>query len=29
MRLGMIWCIVLHTAHNVLFFFMGPVRPRW
>jgi hypothetical protein len=29
MRLGMIWCIVLHTAHNALFFFMGPVRPRW
>lgn len=29
MRLGMIWCIVLHTAHNVLFFFMSPVRPRW
>jgi hypothetical protein len=29
MRLGMTWCIVLHIAHNVLFFFMGPVRPRW
>jgi len=29
MRLGMIWCIVLHIAHNVLFFFMSPVRPHW
>ncbi len=29
MRLGMIWCIVLHIAHNVLFLFIGTVRPRW
>ena len=30
MRLGMIWCIVLHTGHNfVLMFVIGPVRPRW
>ena len=29
MRLGMIWCIVLHIAHNVLFFSIGTVRPRW
>ena len=29
MRLGMIWCIVLHTAHNVLFSFISPVKPRW
>ena len=28
-RLGMIWCIVLHIAHNVLFLSMGTVRPRW
>ena len=28
MRLGMIWCIVLHIAHNVLFLFIGTVRPR-
>ncbi len=29
MRLGMISCIVLHSVHNALFFFMSPVRPRW
>ena len=29
MRLGMIWCIVLHIAHNVLLLFIiGTVRPR-
>jgi len=29
MRLGMIWGIALHTAHNfVLLFTIGPVRPR-
>jgi hypothetical protein len=29
MRLGMIWCIVLHTAHNFVFLFpIGPVTPR-
>ena len=29
MRLGMIWCILLHTMHNALLFFMSPMSPRW
>ena len=28
MRLGMIWCIVLHAATNFLAFWLLPVRPR-
>jgi hypothetical protein len=28
MRLGMIWCIVLHAANNFLAFWLFPVRPR-
>src|SRR5262245_45912126 len=28
MRLGMIWCIVLHAAMNFLAFWLFPVRPR-
>ena len=28
MRLGMIWCIVLHAATNFLAFWLFPVRPR-
>ena len=28
MRLGMIWCIVLHAANNLLAFWLFPVRPR-
>jgi hypothetical protein len=28
MRLGMIWCIVLHAAINFLAFWLFPVRPR-
>jgi hypothetical protein len=28
MRLGMIWCIVLHAANNFLAFWLFPIRPR-
>ena len=28
MRLGMVWCIVLHAAMNFLAFWLFPVRPR-
>ncbi len=27
-RLGMLWCIVLHAANNFLAFWLFPVRPR-